>query len=125
MALKFSNHEIQLINIYIGLVLRHTRLSAKISQHDISISCGIDSTAIGRIERAEHMSNWSSIYLLSKFLNIEFSKLFILKEKDEFLDIINSSYKLETKLSNEKKRYYKNLVNKVNELFVELNKSTN
>lgn len=125
MALKFSNHEIQLINIYIGLVLRHTRLSAKISQHDISISCGIDSTAIGRIERAEHMSNWSSIYLLSKFLNIEFSKLFILKEKDEFLDIINRSYKLETKLSNEKKRYYKNLVNKVNELFVELNKSTN
>lgn len=120
MALKFSDPEIQLINIYIGLVLRHARLSASISQYDIALKCGIDSTAIGRVERAEHISNWSSIYLMSKALKIDFSSLFILRRKNEFLEIIEKCYNLETKLNTERKRYYKNLSQTVNELFLKI-----
>ncbi|WP_159634740.1 helix-turn-helix domain-containing protein [Sphingobacterium composti Ten et al. 2007 non Yoo et al. 2007] len=125
MAKKFLDPEIQLINIYIGIVLRHARLTENLSRHDISLKCDIDSMAIGRIERAEHMSNWSSIYILCRYLNVEFSKLFVLKKEYEYINIIEKSYTLEKKLNIEKKRYYKMLTEKVKDLFREIKDNTN
>jgi transcriptional regulator with XRE-family HTH domain len=115
MALKYSN-EIYIINLYIGCKIRYERLIKNLSQHELSIKCGLDSVAIGRIERAEHMSSWPAIYIICNFLEIELCTLFSLKSKNELLDLINKCFSLESKLTKEKEKYYKNLKIKVYEL---------
>lgn len=120
MATSNSGTEIQIINLYIGCKLRLERLKRGLSQHDVGIESGTDSTAVGRVERAEHISSWSNIYLLSQYLGVEFASLFKLKSKKELLKIVDDCYSLETKLTKDKEKYYSNLISKIEGLFAKM-----
>ena len=61
---------------------------------------------IGRVERGESVSGWDKIYTISKSLNVNFNSLFILKDKDTLISIVEESFKLEVKLTQEKVDYY-------------------
>lgn len=114
----YSETEIQIINVYIGCKLRLERLKKNLSQHQVGIGSGTDNTAIGRIERAEHVSSWSNIFLVCQCLNIDFAPLFILKSKKELLLIVNDCRSREKKLTSDKNKYYNNLVDKIENLFL-------
>lgn len=121
MATRYQKIEITIINIYIGCKLRLERLKRNLSQHEVGIENGFDGITIGRIERAEHISSWSVIYLVSGYLGIEFASLFKLKSKAELLEIVNQCHALENKLTKEKEKYYSTLLDKIEELFSEKN----
>jgi|SRR5690606_701297 transcriptional regulator with XRE-family HTH domain len=110
---KYSEEEINLLNIQIGCILRFARLKKGLSQHDLSLLLGSNPTMIGRIERFENISSWDKIYNISQELDVKFNDLFILKSKDELLSIVEESFKLEEKLTEEKKEYYKGLKAKI------------
>lgn len=116
----YNEDEIKLLNIQIGCILRLARLKKGLSQHDLSLSLGSNPTLIGRIERAENISSWDKIYSISQLLDVNFSDLFTLKSKDELLSIVEESFKLEDKLTVEKKEYYsilkKTIIKKYNSL---------
>lgn len=117
MATGYSEKDIKIINIYLGCRLRFERLKRNLSQHDLGVLSGTDSTAVGRIERAEHISAWSKIFLVSHYLGVDFKKLFVLKSKDELLSIVKECYSLEVKLNKEKEKYYNNLISEIEQLF--------
>ncbi len=56
--------------------------------------------------------------LICDVLGVEFEKLFVLKSKEELLCIVDECYSLETKLTQEKKKYYSNLKDKIEEFFL-------
>lgn len=112
----YSEVEIQKINIYIGCRLRLERLKRSLSQHEVGVKSGTDSTAVGRIERAEHVSTWVNIMQVSRCLGINFVKLFELKTKEELINIVNECYSYESKLTKEKEKYYSNLLTKIDNL---------
>lgn len=103
---KSSEVELYLINIQIGCILRLARLRQKLSQHALGLKLEYNSTMIGRIERAESVSGWDKIFSISKCLNVNYSELFILKNRDSLNLIIEESFKLEEKLTKEKTEYY-------------------
>lgn len=90
--------EIEHLEIQIGCIIRLGRLKKGLSQLELSLMFGSNSTLIGRIERAESISGWDKIYILSKKLEIEINDLFSLKSKNELLKIISESRELEKKL---------------------------
>lgn len=118
---KYSEIELNLLNIQIGCILRLARLKKGLSQHSLSLNLGTNPTMVGRVERFENVSSWDKIYAISQQLDVDFCNLFVLKSKEGLLSIIDESFKLEEKLTEEKKEYYKNLKitisNKFNCLF--------
>lgn len=113
---KFSEIEIYIIGIQIGCLLRLARLQQKLSQHDLGLLVGFTSTMIGRIERFENVSSWDKILLISTQLNINHCDLFILKNRQDLISIVDQSVNLDDKLSQEKLDYYnflkRNILNK-------------
>jgi len=103
---KYNDDEIELLNIQIGCMIRLARLKKGLSQHNLSLSLGTNPTMIGRIERFENFSSWDKIFSICQQLNINFSSLFDLKDENELLSIVEESFKLEDKLTLEKKDYY-------------------
>lgn len=106
---KYSQVELELLNIQIGCVLRLARLRKGLSQHTLSLALGSNPTMVGRVERSENVSGWDKILSISQQLDIDFCCLFILKGKDELLSIVEDSFKLEEKLTHEKGEYYSSL----------------
>lgn len=109
--------EIERLQIQIGCIIRLGRLKKGLSQLDLALKFGSNSTLIGRIERGETISGWDKIYILIKALEIKINDLFILKSKDELLNIVADSKKLEQKLTKEKAKYYLSLQESIKELF--------
>ncbi len=103
---KYDEEEIKLLNIQVGCMLRLARLKKGLSQHDLSLLLGSNPTMIGRIERFENISSWDKIYSVSQQLDVNFCDLFTLRSKDELLSIVEKSFKLEDKLTVEKREYY-------------------
>lgn len=103
---KYNEDELKLINIQIGCLLRLARLKKGLSQHNLSLILGSNPTMVGRIERFENISSWDKLYSISQQLDIDFCDLFNLRSKDELLSIVDESFKLEDKLTVEKKEYY-------------------
>ncbi|QQT54551.1 hypothetical protein I6I98_04650 [Sphingobacterium multivorum] len=114
---NYSNIEIEIINISLGLTVKLRRLEYKYSQLDLGIISETDNTLIGRIERAEHIVGWNIIMLVSQKLNINFSSLFVLKTKAEVLELIDDCFALETKLTQQKKAFYDKLRVRVKDLY--------
>jgi transcriptional regulator with XRE-family HTH domain len=112
----YSEAELQLINIQIGCMLRLARLKQKLSQFALGVKIDYTSTMIGRIERFENVSGWDKIYTISQYLNVDYCRLFVLKSKESLLSIVEESFKLEEKLTQEKIDYYnflkKTIINK-------------
>lgn len=119
----YSKNEIGLLAIQVGCILRLNRLKLNLSQEDLAQQLGINSTKIGRIERAEHLCAWSQLLQLWQELEVDHSKQFILKEKKELLSIICQSYNLEKKLNQDKKDYYTFLTKTVKNKYKMLSKS--
>lgn len=113
---KFSEIELSIIGIQIGCVLRLARLEQKLSQHDLALVLGYTSTMIGRIERFENATSWDKILLISRQLNINHCDLFILKNRQDLISIVDQSLNLDDKLTQEKLDYYnflkKNILSK-------------
>lgn len=103
---KYNEDELKLINIQIGCLLRLARLKKGLSQHNLSLILGSNPTMVGRIERFENISSWDKIYSICQQLDVDFCDLFTLRSKDELLSIVEESFKLEDKLTVEKKEYY-------------------
>ncbi len=114
---NYSNIEIEIINISLGLTIKLRRLEYKYSQLDLGIISETDNTLIGRIERAEHIVGWNVIMLVSQKLNINFSSLFVLKTKAEVLELIENCLALETKLTQQKRAFYDKLKGRVSDLY--------
>lgn len=114
---NYSNIEIEIINISLGLTVKLRRLEYKYSQLDLGIISETDNTLIGRIERAEHIVGWNVIMLVSQKLNINFSSLFVLKTKAEVLELIENCLALETKLTQQKRAFYDKLKGRVSDLY--------
>jgi len=110
---------IKIISVHVGCMLRLERLKRKLSQHQVGLKSGIDSISVGRIERVEYNTAWFKIMLICNVLGLEFKELFVLKSKEELLSIVDECFSLETKLTQEKKKYYTNLRNKIEELFLQ------
>lgn len=103
---KYNDVELHLLNIQIGCILRLARLKKKLSQHNLSILLGYNAIMIGRVERFENVSGWDKIFSISQQLDVDYCSLFILKSKDTLISIVDESFKLEEKLTEEKKHYY-------------------
>ena len=103
---KYSEVEFELLNIQIGCVLRLARLKKGLSQHDLSLLLGSNPTMVGRVERSENVSGWNKILSISQELDIDFCSLFVLKGENELLSIVDESFKIEDKLTQEKRDYY-------------------
>jgi transcriptional regulator with XRE-family HTH domain len=114
---EYPTEYIRLLNIQIGCLLKVNRLKKAKSQLDLALTLNSNSTMIGRIERAEVIGGWDKIYLLSQALRIDFAKLFILLPKLTLLSIVDEIYSMETKLTSEKKEYYKSLKKEIENNF--------
>ncbi|MDA6071070.1 helix-turn-helix domain-containing protein [Flavobacterium sp. AC] len=114
---KSRETEVYIINIQIGCILRLARLSQKLSQHTLAGKLEYNSTMIGRIERFESISGWDKILTLSEYLNINYCELFVLKNRATLLTIVDNSFKLEEKLTQEKIDYYSFLKKTINNKF--------
>lgn len=101
-----SEIELNLINLQIGCMLRLARLKQNFSQHSLGVRIGYTSTMIGRVERAESVSGWDKIYTISRYLRIDFKSLFVLKSLESLILIVEESFNLEVKLTQEKIDYY-------------------
>jgi transcriptional regulator with XRE-family HTH domain len=119
---KSSKIELNLINLQIGCILRLARLKQNLSQDKLGGRIDYSSTMIGRVERAESVSGWDKIYTISKYLNISFNSLFILKDKDTLISIVEESFNLEEKLTQEKIDYYNFLKKTIINQFILLEK---
>lgn len=106
---KYGEIELKLLNLQIGCVLRLARLKRGISQHTLSLSLGTNPTMVGRVERAENISGWDKVLTISQQLDVNFCNLFILKNKEDFLSVVEESLGLENKLTPEKAGYYSSL----------------
>ncbi|MEQ8420542.1 MAG: helix-turn-helix transcriptional regulator [Arenibacter algicola] len=111
---------LELLNIQIGCIIKINRLRQGISQHDLSLVLDFNPTAIGRIERAEVISGWDRIYILSQELRIPFSDLFVLLSESDLLLIVDEIISLEQKLNDEKKEFYRTLISKIKNKFTRL-----
>ncbi len=119
----YSRKELDLLAIQVGCMLRLNRLKLNLSQEDLAQQLGINSTKIGRIERAEHICAWNQLLQLWQKLEIDHHKLFILKEKSQLLSVISQSYNLEKRLNQDKKDYYAFLTKIVESKYKNLSKS--
>lgn len=100
---------IVLLNVQIGCLLRYERLKMRLSQQELGLEIGMDSTLIGRIERALNFSSWDKIYIYAQYVNLTPKELLSLKTRDDLLEIVEKSFILESKKSPSTKLYYQNL----------------
>jgi DNA-binding XRE family transcriptional regulator len=105
--------KIRLIRLQIGCIIKLARLKKGLSQGELALLTDCTSTTIGRIERAEHSSNWEILLLICDQLNIQVGKLFVLKQKNDLLSIVKHIFQLEQKLTTEKKNYYIELTERI------------
>lgn len=119
---EFRHIEIDLLNIQLGCILRLARLKKGLSQQELSLAFGSNSTMIGRIERAENFSSWDKIYSISEYLNVDYCSLFNLMNKDELLSIVEESLNLEEKLTQKKREYYFSLKITITDKYKEFEK---
>lgn len=117
MTTEHTNIELEIINISLGLTIKLSRLKSKISQLDLGNICDTDNTAVGRIERAEHISSWENIYKISQKLQLDFCSLFLLPSEATLLQTLNNCLQLETKLTDKKRIYYTNMESRIHDLF--------
>jgi transcriptional regulator with XRE-family HTH domain len=122
---KSTTIELNLINLQIGCILRLARLKQNLSQYKLGVKIDYTSTMIGRVERAEGVSGWDKIYTISQYLNVNFDSLFTLKSRDSLILIVDESFKLEEKLTQEKIDYYKYLKKTIKNQFDLLEKEKN
>jgi|GEM_PF-389756 len=120
----YSDIELEIINISLGVTIKLKRLENNLSQLDLGNMSNTDNTIVGRIERSEHISSWLNIYKVSQELNIEYSSLFILKKEIEILKMIDNCLAIEKRLTKEKQSFYNSLKIRLQNLFIEL-KSVN
>ncbi|MEN5055617.1 hypothetical protein [Sphingobacterium kitahiroshimense] len=120
----YSDIELEIINISLGVTIKLKRLENNLSQLDLGNMSNTDNTIVGRIERSEHISSWLNIYKVSQELNIEYSSLFILKKEIEILKMIDNCLVIEKRLTKEKQSFYNSLKIRLQNLFIEL-KSVN
>ncbi|MGE9313204.1 hypothetical protein ACLOAU_16260 [Niabella sp. CJ426] len=113
----FSEEELQIVNIHIGLSIRLGRLTLKLSQLEFANSIDTNNTAVGRIERAEHYSAWDKVLLMSQYLKLDFTSLFILKTKADLLSLVDDCFTLDNKLTKEKSDYYVQLRKRIDVLY--------
>ncbi|WP_159523719.1 helix-turn-helix domain-containing protein [Sunxiuqinia indica] len=121
---KYNEVEFELLNIQIGCVLRLARLRKGLSQHNLSLLLGSNPTMVGRVERSENVSGWDKILSISQELDVDFYGLFELKGKDELLSVVDESFKLEDKLTQEKSDYYRYLKIAIKKKFLLLKKES-
>lgn len=112
----YNKLEFELLSIQIGCTIKFNRLKKGLSQLDLANQIDSNPTMIGRIERASHIASWDKIILISQHLDIGLAELFLLKNEKDILKLISNVYKLETKLTNEKSDYYKNLEVRIKEI---------
>lgn len=108
---KYSNKEINLLSLQVGCNIRLERLRKGLSQEELALAIGSNSTMIGRIERAENVTAWQNLLKVSQELNINYESLFVLKSKEDIILMIKECFALENKLTTEKTNYYKKLEN--------------
>ncbi len=108
---------IVLLNVQIGCLLRYERLKLRLSQQELGLEIGMDSTLIGRIERALNFSSWDKIYIYAQYVNITATELLSLKTRDDLREIVEKSFILESKKSPSTKLYYENLKGFINQRY--------
>ncbi|MGB6093325.1 MAG: helix-turn-helix transcriptional regulator [Moheibacter sp.] len=106
---RYSENEIEYLGLQIGCIIKLNRLKKGISQEELGLIIGTNSTMIGRIERNEHSTSWQNLLKVSQCLGIDFSTLFLLKTASELELMIDECEILDKKLTEEKKEYYKSL----------------
>lgn len=106
---KYSDKEIILLSLQVGCTIRLERLRKGLSQEELGLSIGSNSTMIGRIERAETGTAWQNLLKISQELNIDYSSLFVLKSMENTILMIKECLSLEDKLTTEKVNYYRKL----------------
>ena|SRR5690606_11428947 len=106
---KYSDKEIILLSLQVGCTIRLERLRKGLSQEELGLAIGSNSTMIGRIERAETGTAWQNLLKVSQELNINYDSLFVLKSMENIILIIKECFSLESKLTTEKENYYKKL----------------
>ena len=116
-----SKNELIVLSFQIGILLRLARLEKGMSQLDLATTLGTNPTIIGRIERAENFTSWDKIFLIAKELNVDLSSLFLLRNASELLGLVDRSFLLEQKLTNEKTHYYKYLKEEIAKAYKLLN----
>ncbi|MEC4114966.1 helix-turn-helix transcriptional regulator [Myroides pelagicus] len=116
---KYTEKEIKIINVYIGLRLRLARLQKNISQQELSLLVSSEGVTIGRLERGEHFSSWALIFKLANTLNVTFIDLFQLQEREVLLQMKEECFKLETKLNEKKINFYARYEDIINALYLE------
>ncbi|MEC4036814.1 helix-turn-helix transcriptional regulator [Myroides odoratimimus] len=114
---KYTETEVKIINVHIGLKLRLARLKKNLSQQDLSLLVASESVTIGRLERGEHFSNWALIFKLANTLNVTFIDLFQLKDREVLINLKNECFNLETKLNESKRRFYAKYEDRINALY--------
>lgn len=114
---KYNDNEIELLSIQIGCTIKFERLKKGISQEELGLVIGSNSTMIGRIERYENSTNWQNLLKISQILEIDYDSLFKLKPIEEILLIIEGCIQLEKKLTVEKENYYSFLKKMIKEKF--------
>ncbi|UTX48864.1 helix-turn-helix transcriptional regulator [Chryseobacterium sp. MA9] len=106
---EYSNDEIYALGLQIGCIIRTERLKKKISQEDLGLLIGSNSTTIGRIERYENSTSWELLIKICQSLEIDFYSLFKLHPLSYILMTIKEALSLETKLTKQKEQYYSDL----------------
>lgn len=114
---EYSNEEIHALGLQIGCIIRVERLKKKLSQEDLGLLIGSNSTTIGRIERYENSTNWELLIKICQALEIDFYSLFKLKSLNYVLSVIKDSFDLENKLTKQKEKYYSDLNESVKTTF--------
>lgn len=66
-----------------SLVLKKYRLEAKLTQEELALSCGLDRTFIGLLERSERQPTISTIFKIAEVLGVAPHKIII--EMEELL----------------------------------------
>lgn len=117
---EYSKEELDALGLQIGCVLKLERLRKGISQEDLGLEIGSNSTTVGRIERHENLTSWKNIYLICQALELEFNILFNLKSEAEILEIIQECITFEGKLNRKKREYYELLIGNVRQKFKNL-----
>jgi len=106
---KYSDKEISLLSLQVGCTIRLERLRKGLSQEDLGLAIGSNSTMIGRIERAENVTAWQNLLKVSQELDINYNSLFLLKSIGDIILMVKECLSLETKLTTEKLNYYRKL----------------
>lgn len=107
----YGNKELELLGLQIGSIIRLNRLQKGLSQEELGLLINANSTLVGRIERFEISTSWTNLFKVCKELDIEYSSFFELKTLSELILIVDNCFKLDNKLTAEKKKYY-NLLKK-------------